>query len=130
MLSLPMSRADLDAWKAERAGKETAQGSEEKVHVIGTLQVPSDYDGKREAELETALDELRAKFGFTLERPRDLYAEALDRMSRQIHVTFVRERVATFDSSRPTRMKSLPKYITARERKKRWGSRGGRDRDS
>ena len=73
-----MSRADLDAWKAQRDGKGTAP--EEKVHVIGTLQVPSDYDDEREAELETALDELQAKYGFTIQRPRDLETEALDRM--------------------------------------------------
>ena len=116
-----MSRADLDAWKAERAGKETTQSPKEKVHVIGTLQVPSDYDGKREAELETALDELRAKFGFTLERPRDLYAEALDRMSRQID-DYIRKGARRYIRQlKARRMKSLPKYITARERKKRWG---------
>ena len=116
-----MSRADLDAWKAERDGKGTAQGSKEKVHVIGTLQVPSDYDGKREAELVAALNELRTKFGFTLERPRDLYAEALDRMSRQID-DYIRKGARRYIRLlKARRMKSLPKYITARERKKRWG---------
>ena len=83
IISPSMTRADLDAWILERRGRGT-EGAEQKNQVIATLLVPSDYDTNKKAQLEQALEELRLEFGIDLKRPRDLEAEANNRVMREI----------------------------------------------
>jgi hypothetical protein len=62
-----MSRGDLGAWLERRAGKVPASDSP-LARIIATVEVPSDYDPKKQALLEKALEKLRLQFGFSLER--------------------------------------------------------------
>ena len=55
-----MLRSDLDAWLEKRMGKVPASDS---LHakIIATVEVPSDYDPKKQALLEKALEKLRVQ---------------------------------------------------------------------
>jgi hypothetical protein len=78
-----MTRGDLDDWIGKRSGKiPDSDGPHAKI--IATVEVPSDYDPKKQALLEKALDKLRAQFGFSLERPRDLEEMAFNRMALRV----------------------------------------------
>jgi hypothetical protein len=77
-----MTRGDLDAWIAEKGG--SAKEVENNDRIIATLKVTPDFDREKEGKLQQALDELKAQFGFAVQRPRDLDVDALTRAARKV----------------------------------------------
>lgn len=82
IISPTMSRAALLSWIAEREGR--APDVDHSPKVLATLKVPLDYDNEKQEALQKALEELRAKYGFELEQPRDPQAEALRRILKRV----------------------------------------------
>ena len=110
-----MSRGDLDAWLERRMGKVPTPDSEH-AKIVATLQVPSDYDPKKQALLEKALDKLRVQFGFTLERPRDAEEMAFNRMAARVDDHIRKEARRFIHTLKTSRVQAAGK-ISAAERK-------------
>ncbi len=83
-ISPVMSREDVVLLQKRKEGDEAAEGETAKALVLATLKVPVDFDDERKEELEAALEQLQAKFGFSIARPRDADAEAFDRLVHQV----------------------------------------------
>jgi hypothetical protein len=118
VISPKMLRSDLEAWLEKRAGKVPASDSPH-AKVIATVQVPPDYDAKKQALLEKALDKLRAQFGFSLERPRDLEEMAFNRMALRVD-DHIRKSAKRFIASLKTSRVQAAGKVSAGERKKLW----------
>jgi hypothetical protein len=48
------------------------------------VRLPLDYDDEKQAALQKALEELRVKYGFELDQPRDPKAEAIRRVLKRL----------------------------------------------
>ena len=116
-----VSRADLDSWLAARKEKESAEPAESKLRVIATLRVPSDYDDKKQAKLEQILEKLKKEFGVDVERPRDPYAEAMERMFRQIDDHIRKGARRYIRDLKKQRLAAGGRHLTAAQRKTLWG---------
>ena len=77
-----MSRADLNAWVAERGGRD--DGTKVKPRVFATLQVAADFDSQKERELEQALQKLQKDYGFTVVHPRDPEKDEIKRTTDKV----------------------------------------------
>ena len=113
-----MSRGDLDAWLERRAGKVPTSESEH-AKIIATVEVPSDYDPKKQALLEKALEKLRLQFGFSLERPRDPEEMAYNRMAARVDDHIRKEARRFIHTLKTSRIQSAGR-ISAAERKSLW----------
>ena len=110
-----MSRGDLDAWLEKRMGKVPTSESEH-AKIIATVEVPADYDPKKQALLEKALEKLRAQFGFSLERPRDPEEMAFNRMAARVDDHIRKEARRFIHTLKTSRVQAAGK-ISAAERK-------------
>ena len=81
--------------------------------------MPPDYDAKKQALLEKALDKLRAQFGFSLERPRDLEEIAFNRMTSRVD-DHIRKSAKRFIASLKTSRVQSAGKVSAAERKRLW----------
>ena len=113
-----MSRGDLDAWLERRTGKVPPSDSEHP-KIIATVEVPADYDPKKQALLEKALDKLRLQFGFSLERPRDPEEMAFNRMAARVDDHIRKEARRFIHTLKTSRVQAAGK-ISATERKNIW----------
>ena len=113
-----MSRGDLDAWLEKRMGKVPTSESEH-AKIIATVEVPSDYDPKKQALLEKALEKLRVQFGFSLERPRDPEEMAFNRMAMRVDDHIRKEARRFIHTLKTSRVQAAGK-ISAAERKNIW----------
>ena len=118
IISPKMARGDLDAWLERRAGKVPASESEH-AKIIATVEVPSDYDPKKQALLEKALEKLRVQFGFSLERPRDLEEIAFNRMAARVDDHIRKEARRFIHTLKTSRVQAAGK-MSAAERKTLW----------
>ena len=83
------------------------------------MEVPSDYDPKKQALLEKALEKLRVQFGFSLERPRDLEEMAFNRMAMRVDDHIRKEARRFIHTLKTSRVQAAGK-ISAAERKNIW----------
>lgn len=113
-----MSRGDLDAWLERRLGKIPASDSP-LARIIATVEVPSDYDPKKQALLEKALEKLRLQFGFSLERPRDPEEMAFNRMAARVDDHIRKEARRFIHTLKSSRVQAAGK-VSAAERKNLW----------
>ena len=118
VISPKMLRSDLDAWLEKRMGKVPTSDSEH-AKIIATVEVPSDYDPKKQALLEKALEKLRVQFGFSLERPRDLEEMAFNRMAARVDDHIRKEARRFIHTLKTSRVQAAGK-ISAAERKNIW----------
>lgn len=115
-----MTRADILAWVAERnsAGVKTFTGV--KPVVIGTLQVSPDYDETRKAQLEKELERLRAKYGFSLERPYDPLEAEQHRFMQKVS-DYIRKHARQFIKDLKARkIKDAGVKLTEAQKKRAW----------
>ena len=113
-----MTRAELDAWIAEREGRGT-EGADKKERIIATLRVPSDYDDQKETRLEEALEKLRQEFGIAVERPRDPVAEAYNRMVREVD-EYIRKGARLYIRKLKAARLAGQRHLTPAIRKRLW----------
>ena len=118
IISPKMLRSDLDAWLEKRMGKVPTSESEH-AKIIATVEVPSDYDPKKQALLEKALEKLRVQFGFSLERPRDPEEMAFNRMAARVDDHIRKEARRFIHTLKTSRVQAAGK-ISAAERKNLW----------
>ena len=118
IISPKMLRSDLDAWIEKRMGKVPTSDSEH-AKIIATVEVPSDYDPKKQALLEKALEKLQAQFGFSLERPRDPEEMAFNRMAARVDDHIRKEARRFIHTLKTSRIQSAGR-ISAAERKNIW----------
>lgn len=115
-----MTRADILTWMAERTNAGVKTFTETKPIVIGTLQVKSDYDGVRQAQLEKDLEKLRAKYDFVIERPHNPLEAAFNRVARQID-DYIRKHARQFlKTLKARKLSGAGVKLTASEAKKLW----------
>ena len=91
----------------------------EHAKIIATVEVSSDYDPKKQALLEKALEKLRVQFGFSLERPRDPEEMAFNRMAARVDDHIRKEARRFIHTLKTSRIQSAGK-ISAAERKNIW----------
>lgn len=115
-----MTRADILSWIAERNSAGVKTFTVVKPIVIGTLQVNSDYDGARQAQLEKDLEKLRAKYDFVIERPHDPQEAAFNRVAKQID-DYIRKHARQFlKTPKAQKLRSSGVKLTTSETKKLW----------
>lgn len=115
-----MTRADLLAWMAERNSAGVKTFTEVKPIIIGTLQVPADYDGTKQAQLEKELDKLRNKYGFSLARPYDPLEAAQNRYMKQVN-DYIRKHARQFIKTlRQRKLDRAGLKLSDGEKKKAW----------
>lgn len=111
-----MTRGELDAWLSERKGNSPEATKE---RVIATVCVPSDFDEKKEAMLEAALDALRTEFGIEVRRPRDQELDALNSMARKID-DYIRKGARRYIRSLKAKKLGGKRHLSPAARKQLW----------
>ena len=115
-----MTRADILAWVAERNSTGGKTFTEVKPLIIGTLQVSPGYDETRIAQLEKDLEKLRAKYGFSLERPHNPLEAAQHRFMQQVN-DYIRKHARQFMKDLKTRkLNGAGLKLSATDKKKLW----------
>jgi hypothetical protein len=114
-----MSRADLASWVAEREGRKPDAESDTAPRVLATLRVPLDYDAEKQMLLQKALEDLRAKFGFDLDQPKDPQTEEAMKVLHRID-THIRKHARKFIGELRSGKLAGASKLSAAEQRKLW----------
>jgi hypothetical protein len=119
VISPSMSRADLASWVAEREGRKPDAESDTAPRVLATLRVPLDYDAEKQMLLQKALEDLRAKFGFDLDQPKDPQTEEAMKVLHRID-THIRKHARKFIGELRSGKLAGASKLSAAEQRKLW----------
>ena len=115
-----MSRSDLSAWLGKKNPDGAKVDNQNRPKIIATVQVPPDYDVQKQIDLEKALEKLRSRFEFNLERPRDPEAEAYNRMFARMN-DYIRKEARRYIAALKTRRFQGMGKLTPAQKQRLWG---------
>jgi hypothetical protein len=87
--------------------------------VLATLRVPLDYDAEKQMLLQKALEDLRAKFGFDLDQPKDPQTEEAMKVLHRID-THIRKHARKFIGELRSGKLAGASKLSAAEQRKLW----------